>query len=143
MHFSSPTSPCDSRRNEVGEGARVKTDEGWTTRVNRGTTAAPSQTYLPNSVRPDDCSTLAGLECLQADLCGSLGRVSTRPSALPDHLLTDGVSRLQTNEPNSTCRPYCHGHTLPPSWSTACNPARSGGVYDHHHRVYHGLILSG
>jgi transposase len=57
-------------------------------------------------------------------------------------LLTNGVSCLQTNKPNSTCRPYCHGHALPPSWSKAYNPARSGGVYDHHHRVYHGLILS-
>jgi hypothetical protein len=57
-------------------------------------------------------------------------------------VLTNGVSCLQTNKPNSTCRPYCHGHALPPSWSKAYNPARSGGVYDHHHRVYHGLILS-
>jgi hypothetical protein len=31
-------------------------------------------------------------------------------------LLTDGVSRIQTNESHSTCWPYCHGHTLPPSW---------------------------
>jgi len=58
-------------------------------------------------------------------------------------LLTNGASRLQTNEPNSTCRPSCHGHTLPPSWSKACNPARSGGVYDHHHRVDHGVVLRG
>src|SRR5713101_6555807 len=57
--------------------------------------------------------------------------------------ITNGVSRLQTNELNSTCRPSCHGHTLPPRWSKACHPARYGGVYDHHHRVYHGLILSG
>src|SRR4029450_13940364 len=67
----------------------------------------------------------------------------------PEHLVdkvivvTNGVSRLQTNEPNSTCRPSCHGHTLPPHWSKACHPARSGGVYDHHHRVYHRLILRG
>jgi Novel STAND NTPase 1 len=58
-------------------------------------------------------------------------------------LLTNGVSHLQTNELNSTCRPYYHSHTLPPIWSKACNPARSGGVYAHYHRVYHGLILSG
>ena len=58
-------------------------------------------------------------------------------------VLTNGVSRLQTNEPNSPCWPSCHGHILSPSWSKACNPARSGGVYDHHLRVYHGLILSG
>jgi hypothetical protein len=56
---------------------------------------------------------------------------------------TNGVSRLQTNDSYSTCRSYCHGHTLPPSWAKACHPARSGGVYDSHHRVYHGLILSG
>jgi hypothetical protein len=39
----------------------------------------------------------------------------------PDHedllIVTNGVSRLQTNEPNSTCQPSCHGHTLPPHWS--------------------------
>src|SRR4029450_6822268 len=58
-------------------------------------------------------------------------------------VITNGVSRLQTNEPDSTCRPSCHSHTPPPSWSKACPPARSGGVYDHHHRVYHGLILRG
>jgi putative ABC transport system substrate-binding protein len=63
---------------------------------------------------------------------------------LPDPLfITNGVSLLQTNESYSTFRSYCHGYTLPPRWSKACNPARSGGVYDHHHRVYHGLILSG
>src|SRR6266704_3631255 len=72
---------------EVGEGDRRQADAGWTKRVNRGTTAAPSQSYHPNSVRPDDCSPLAGLECLQADLCRALGRVSTRPSALSDLLL--------------------------------------------------------
>src|SRR6266568_10781 len=57
--------------------------------------------------------------------------------------VTNGVSLLQTNELNSTCRPSCHGHTLPPRWSKACHPARYGGVYDHHHRVYHSLLLSG
>ena len=57
--------------------------------------------------------------------------------------VTNGVSLLQTNKHNSTCWPYCHGHALPPRWSKACNPARNGGVYDHHHRFYHGLILSG
>src|SRR5712691_2043825 len=72
---------------EAGEGDRVPTDGGWTKRGNRGTTAAPQQSYHPNSVRPDDCSTPAGLECLQADLCRSLGRVSTRPSALSDVVL--------------------------------------------------------
>ena len=87
MHFPGPTSPRDSRIRESGEGARMKTDEGWTKRVKRGTTASPSQSYHPHSVRPDDGSTLAGLECLQADLCRALGRVSTRPSALPDRLL--------------------------------------------------------
>src|SRR5262249_59556359 len=58
-------------------------------------------------------------------------------------VLTNGVSRLQTNESNSTCRSSCHGHTLPPRWSKAYNTPSSGGVYDHHHRVYHSLILSG
>src|SRR5215470_10738286 len=42
------------------------------------------------------------------------------------HYITDGVSRLQTSKPNSTCWPYCHDHTLPPSWSKACHPTRSG-----------------
>src|SRR5216683_1624778 len=72
---------------EVGEGDRRQADAGWTKRVNRGTTAAPSQSYHPHSVRPDDCSTLAGLECLQADLCRSLEHVSTRPSAVSDPVL--------------------------------------------------------
>ena len=57
--------------------------------------------------------------------------------------ITDGVSRLQTNKFDSTCWPSCHGHALPPSWLKACNPVRNGGVYDHHHRFDHGLILSG
>src|SRR5262249_30312005 len=80
------------------------------------------------------------------------GMTARTPDALdgaPAHhrvgfvVLTNGVSRLQTNELNSTCRPSCHGHTLPLRWSKACHPARSGGVYDHYHRVNHGLILSG
>src|SRR5262249_24483825 len=55
--------------------------------------------------------------------------------ALMLHVLykTNGVSRLQTNELNSTCRSSCHGNTLPPRWSKVCHPARSGGDYDHHH----------
>src|SRR5262249_12759407 len=36
-------------------------------------TAAPSKAYHPNSVQADACSPVAGLECLQADLCRSLG----------------------------------------------------------------------
>src|SRR5229473_1376302 len=72
---------------EAAEGDRRQADEGWTTRLKRGTTAALSQSYPPHSVRPDDCSTLAGLECLQADLCRSLGGVSTRPSAVSDPVL--------------------------------------------------------
>src|SRR5437879_9025796 len=87
LHFSSPTSPRDSRRSESSEGARVKTDEEWTTRLQRGTTTAPPQLYHPNSVQSDDGSPLTGLECLQADLCRALGPLSTRPSALPDSLL--------------------------------------------------------
>src|SRR5262249_18169125 len=55
-------------------------------------------------------------------------------------LLTNGVSRLQTNQYNSTCWPSCHGHTLPPSWWKACNPARNGGAHDHH-GFYHGVVL--
>ena len=43
---------------ETGEGDRIQTDEGWTKRVNRGTTAVPSQSYPPHSVQPDDGSTL-------------------------------------------------------------------------------------
>src|SRR5712691_12259163 len=55
--------------------------------MKRGKTASPQQDQHPNSVRPDDGPTLGGLEHLQADLCRSLGAVSTRPSALPDVLL--------------------------------------------------------
>src|SRR5215471_7588795 len=79
---------------------------------------------------------------------GSSERVTSHESSMSARrvgwgIVTNGVSRLQTNESNSTCRSSCHGHTLPPRWSKVCNPTRSGGVYDHHHRVYHGLILSG
>ena len=34
-------------------------------------------------------------------------------------IVTNGVSLLHTNQHNSTCWPYCHGHTLPPSGSKA------------------------
>src|SRR6516164_746330 len=57
-------------------------------------------------------------------------------------LLTDGVSRLQTSESNSTFWPSCHGHTLLPNWSKASPPTRHGGAHDHH-RFYHRLILPG
>src|SRR5882672_2948057 len=46
-----------------------------------GTTAAPSPSSPPHSVPSDSGSTLAGLACLHADLCRSLGGVSTRPCA--------------------------------------------------------------
>jgi hypothetical protein len=72
---------------EVVEGAPVKADEGWTARVKHGKTAAPQTCQHPNSVRPDDGTTLWELERLQADLRRSRGRVSTRPAALPDVLL--------------------------------------------------------
>src|SRR5215471_3797742 len=57
-------------------------------------------------------------------------------------LLTDGVSRLQTSESNSTFWPSCHGHALLPNWSKASPPTRHGGAHDHH-RFYHRLILPG
>ena len=82
-----PGSPRGSRMSEVGEGALVKADEGWTEPVKRDKTATPQPYQHPNSVRPDDGTTLWGLERLQADLCRALGRVYTRPSALPDVLL--------------------------------------------------------
>jgi hypothetical protein len=45
--------------------------------------------------------------------------------------ITNGVSRLQTNDSNSTCRPYCHGHTLEfipikPLVARACGAPGSG-----------------
>src|SRR5881397_1241745 len=51
--------------------ARVQTEEGWTKRGKRGTTASSQTSSHPNSVHLDDATTLWGLECLQADLCGS------------------------------------------------------------------------
>src|SRR4030095_7931876 len=72
---------------EGGEGDRVQVDAGWTKRVNRVTTASPRQSYHPNLGRPDDGSTPSGLECLHADLCRALERVSTRPSAVSDVVL--------------------------------------------------------
>jgi hypothetical protein len=44
----------------VGEGARVKTDEGWTRRMKRGETASPQQYRHPKSVRPGDDTTQQG-----------------------------------------------------------------------------------
>src|SRR4029453_9126081 len=87
MHFPGARSPRDSRISESGEGAQVKTDEGWTKRMKRGKTAAPQTDHHLTSVPPDDGTTLAGRECLQANLCRSLERVSTRPSTLPDVIL--------------------------------------------------------
>src|SRR4051794_25318175 len=46
---------------------------GWTELVRRGTKAASHTSQYPNSVRPHDCSTLAGLERLPTDLCRALG----------------------------------------------------------------------
>src|SRR5215831_20113006 len=107
-----------------------------------GRTALSHTTQHSEAMRPDDCRSLAGLEHLPTNLCRTLGRVQMRLSALPDALLTDGVSRLQTNKYNSTCWPYCHGHALPPSWLKACNPARNGGAHDHH-GFDHGVVLRG
>src|SRR5216683_5109478 len=87
MHFPGPGSPRYSRTSETSEDVRMKAVVGWTKRVKRGTTAAPQTSHPPNSVQPDDDTTLWGLECLSADLCRPLGRVSTRPSTLPDVVL--------------------------------------------------------
>jgi len=66
---------------------RYKPMRGWTKRVTRGTTAAPHTYQHPHSGRRDGGRTVSGLECLPADLCRALGRVSTRPSAVSDLLL--------------------------------------------------------
>src|SRR6266702_1867305 len=87
LPFRVPGSSHSSRVSEVDEGAPVNADEGWTERVKHGKNVAPQTCQHLNSVRPDDCSTLWGLERLPADLCRALGRVYTRPSALPDVLL--------------------------------------------------------
>src|SRR5215831_8938840 len=42
----------------------------------------------------------------------------------------------------STYWSYCHGHALPPHWSTASPLARHGGTHDHP-RLYHGIVLRG
>jgi hypothetical protein len=82
--FRIPGEPRPVRMKTVGEGGPVNR---WTERMRRGTTAAPQTCNSLNSVCPDACRTLAGLERLQADLCRALGRVHPRPSALPDSLL--------------------------------------------------------
>src|SRR5229473_4879780 len=96
MHLSDPGSPRSSRMRGVGEGASVKADAGWTEPVKRDKTATAQPYQHPNSVRLDDGRSLSGLERLQAGLCRSLGRVYPCPSALPDVLLTNGVSLLHT-----------------------------------------------
>ena len=60
-------------------------DEAW---YNRGIVKLY---HSLNSVRAYACSTLAGLECLPADLCRPLGAVSICPSALPDPAYYDGL----------------------------------------------------
>src|SRR5712691_5620580 len=87
MHLSDSGSPRYSRMRETSEGAPGKADKGWTKRMRRGTTAAPQTCDSLNSVRPHACSTLAGLERLQADFCRALGRVHPRPSTRPDVVL--------------------------------------------------------
>ena len=89
-----PGSPRGSRMSEVDEDAPVQADEGWTEWVKCGKTAAPQTCQHLNSVPPDDGRALWGLERLQADLCRALGRVYTRPSALPDVLLTNKWLRV-------------------------------------------------
>jgi hypothetical protein len=69
----------------------------------------------------------------------SLKNLFTGDSA-DETLVTNGVSRLQTNKYHSTCWPYCYGHALPPSWWKTCHPARNGGAHDHH-GFYHGVVL--
>ena len=70
-----------------GRGCPVHTGEEWTVRRCRGTTTVPSQSSPPQAVDADAGSTRTGLECLSANLCRSLGGVSTYPSALSDSLL--------------------------------------------------------
>jgi hypothetical protein len=86
LHFADAGTHCRVRTQEVLEGAPVKTDVGWTERMRHDKTASP-QTEHFNSVRLHACSTLAGLERFQADLCRALGRVHPRPSTLLDVLL--------------------------------------------------------
>src|SRR5262249_49860616 len=78
-------------------------------------------------------SQLTAADPLQAERLLKALRIILEHQEAPDasSLLTNGVSRLQTNQYNSTCWPYCHGPALPPHWLKACNPARNGGVYDH------------
>ena len=73
-------------------------------------------------------------------LCTAPRRRPIHPEARRGVVITNGVSCLQTNQYNSPCWPSCHGHTLPPSWLKACNPARNGGAHDHH-GFYHGVVL--
>src|SRR3990172_6680868 len=68
-------------------GVRVQADQEWTQQQKRDTTAAPQTDHHSHSGSPDAASTLWGLECLPADLCRSLGGVSTCPSTVSDRLL--------------------------------------------------------
>ena len=55
----------------------MKTDEGWTTRMKRGTTASPQTYHHPNAVRPDDGRTLWGLECFKQIFAEHWARFNT------------------------------------------------------------------
>jgi hypothetical protein len=105
----------------VGAGAPVKADEGWTERVQRGTTAAPQPAQPRNAVRPEAGPPLGGLASLQADCYRVLGRVYPRPSALPDVLL-----RKPRGQDAGVWRPRAEGLgrlPLPAGW-----PGPASGV---------------
>src|SRR5439155_25726093 len=69
------------------EGRSGYPEEEWTARRSRGTTTASPQPQPPHSVDADAGSIRTGVQCLPADLCRSLGGVSTRPSTLSAPLL--------------------------------------------------------
>src|SRR5262245_948085 len=134
-----PLIPPDLPRVSVGDMARLKEgekvsiighplDQEWQASLNTNSLAGLSDQEDARKLRLTRTALERG---------NSGGPVFTERGAL----ITDGVSLLQTNKNHSTYWPYCRGHALPPHWLKACNPARNGGVYDHHQRVYHGVVL--
>ena len=77
--------PLSGKDAGAGGARLVKTDVGWTARMRHATTAAPHLDHC-DAVRPHAWSTRISLACLQAEVCRSLGRVPTRPSARSDSL---------------------------------------------------------
>src|SRR5262249_50723115 len=91
--------PRGARVSEVEGVPESRPLMGWMSWTGCGRTALSSTTLHSEARRPDGCSSSAGLEPLQTDLCRPLGWLQARAPSVRSTLLTNGVSLLQT-KPN-------------------------------------------